>query len=107
MTSDAELPESDLTAQADAGEAPEPTDEMIEKAKEDMAGLEDQYTPGARKTVTVPGTDGTVAGTAFEEHVDQMSDADKEAADKSMAEFKADQEERFRGKEPESDNRAE
>ncbi|KAA0023030.1 hypothetical protein [Antrihabitans cavernicola] len=107
MSTDAEQPQSDLTDQADAGEAPEPTEEMIEKAKKDMEGLSEQYTPGARKTVAVPGTDGTVAGTAFEEHVNQMSDEEKEKADKSMAEFKADQEERFRDKEPESDNRAE
>ena len=30
-----------------------------------MDGLNERYETGARKTVTLPGTDGTVSGTAF------------------------------------------
>lgn len=61
----------------------EPTvdDATLEEAKESAAGLDDRYRPGARPTVSLPGTNGTVAGTAFADMVDdngELRDSDEE-----------------------------
>lgn len=59
----------------------EPTvdDATLEEAKKSVEGLDDRYRPGARPTVALPGTNGTVAGTAFADMVDdngEMVDPD-------------------------------
>jgi len=41
------------------------SDEDLEKAQNEASEVEKRYVPGARPTVVVEGTDGTVAGTAF------------------------------------------
>ncbi len=56
-----------------------------------MGDVDQRYEPGARKSVTVPGTDGTVSGTAFAGHVADMSDEKVEELDKRFADFQADQ----------------
>jgi hypothetical protein len=45
---------------------PKPSDEDVERAKEDMAEVDKRYEPGARETVVVPGSNGMVSGTAFD-----------------------------------------
>ncbi|WP_256980550.1 hypothetical protein [Rhodococcus sp. 14-2496-1d] len=66
----------------------EPTvdDATLEEAKKSVEGLDDRYRPGARPTVALPGTNGTVAGTAFADMVDdngEMVDADDRDSDSS------------------------
>ncbi len=66
----------------------EPTvdDATLEKAKKSVEGLDDRYRPGARPTVALPGTNGTVAGTAFADMVDdngEMVDTDDRDSDSS------------------------
>ncbi|MBT2272194.1 hypothetical protein [Rhodococcus qingshengii] len=62
----------------DAGEPKELADEMDQR-----------YEPGARESVTVPGTGGTVAGTAFADHVTEMSNERAEQLDKEFSDFEA------------------
>lgn len=45
-------------------------DQALADAEEQVAGVDERYEPGARPTVTLPGTDGMVSGTAFAEMVD-------------------------------------
>ncbi|MFC8180210.1 MULTISPECIES: hypothetical protein [Nocardiaceae] len=64
---------ADRTNEADTGAegvatTADPSTE--EKAKSDAAEIDAQYEPGARPTVTLPGTDGMVSGTAFADMVD-------------------------------------
>jgi hypothetical protein len=88
MTSD-EQPDttnSDDTS-SDTGSAneetvgPELTQEDLDRAGEKMDGLNARYETGARETVTLPGTGGTVSGTAFadfdEDGATEKSDTDK------------------------------
>lgn len=67
---------SDNTAeQADAEKPPpEPSDQDVEDAKKKMAEIDERYEPGARHTTIVPGTNGTVTGTAFADMVDESED---------------------------------
>ena len=62
-------------------------DATLEEAKKSVEGLDDRYRPGARPTVALPGTNGTVAGTAFADMVDdngELVDADdQDTADKT------------------------
>ncbi|WP_232433691.1 hypothetical protein [Rhodococcus sp. AW25M09] len=54
-------------------------DATLEDAKKSVEGLDDRYRPGSRPTVALPGTGGTVAGTAFADMVDddsELKDAD-------------------------------
>ncbi|MDV6303249.1 hypothetical protein R3P93_11830 [Rhodococcus cerastii] len=63
----------------DAQSEPTVDDATLEEAKKSVEGLDDRYRPGARPTVALPGTNGTVAGTAFADMVDdngEMVDAD-------------------------------
>ncbi|AYJ49597.1 hypothetical protein [Rhodococcus sp. P1Y] len=46
-------------------------DETRQQAEEQVAGIEQKYEPGARPTVTLPGTGGMVSGTAFADMVDE------------------------------------
>ncbi len=69
--------QSDSAGQDDASEdsedsedSPAVDDEKLEEAKEKVASIEERYEPGARPTVTVEGTGGTVAGTAFADDED-------------------------------------
>ncbi|MBD0324063.1 MAG: hypothetical protein ICV72_11860, partial [Aldersonia sp.] len=57
----------------------EPTKEMVEKAEEDVADLQKKYEPGARPTVVLPGSDGTVSGTAFSDVVDENGEMKEDA----------------------------
>ncbi|AHH18500.1 hypothetical protein [Nocardia nova] len=52
--------------------APEPDQNTLDQAQKDAADWEEIYEPGARPSVVVPGTDGTVAGTAFADMVDEQ-----------------------------------
>jgi hypothetical protein len=67
---------TDNTAQeSDAPEdRPEPSDDDVEQAKEDMAEIDKRYEPGSRQTVVVPGTNGMVTGTAFADFIDESED---------------------------------
>ncbi|MCZ4518358.1 hypothetical protein O4220_07505 [Rhodococcus ruber] len=71
----------------DAQSEPTVDDATMEEAKKSVEGLDDRYRPGARPTVALPGTNGTVAGTAFADMVDgdgELVDADdQEASDNS------------------------
>ena len=58
---------------------PELTQEDLDRAGEKMDGLNARYETGARETVTLPGTGGTVSGTAF---ADYDEDAAGEKADR-------------------------
>ncbi|MFF1555477.1 hypothetical protein ACFVX3_31090 [Rhodococcus erythropolis] len=58
-------------------------------ATEDADEMDKRYEPGARESVTVPGTGGTVAGTAFADHVTEMPDERVEDLDKEFADFRA------------------
>lgn len=65
------------------GNEPQVDDATLEEAKKSVEGLDDRYRPGARPTVALPGTNGTVAGTAFADMVDdngEMVDADDQDA---------------------------
>lgn len=46
-------------------------DETRRNAEEQVAGIDKKYEPGARPTVTLPGTNGMVSGTAFADMVDE------------------------------------
>ncbi|MBB3038130.1 hypothetical protein [Hoyosella altamirensis] len=53
-----------------AGAVPDTSEldpEVVRKAEEEVAGINKKYKPGARPTVRVPDTGGTVTGTAFAE----------------------------------------
>lgn len=65
------------------------SDDAADGAKELADEMDKRYEPGARESVTVPGTGGTVAGTAFADHVTEMSDARVEDLDKQFSEFQA------------------
>ncbi|MGB7364159.1 MAG: hypothetical protein WA931_14100 [Rhodococcus sp. (in: high G+C Gram-positive bacteria)] len=72
---------------------PELTQEDLDRAGEKMDGLDARYTTGSRETVTVPGTGGTVSGTAFadmdfdtEKSEDETSDSDTSEDDTSEGE---------------------
>ena len=65
----------------DAQSEPTVDDATLDEAKKSVEGLDDRYRPGARPTVALPGTNGTVAGTAFADMVDdngEMVDADQQ-----------------------------
>ncbi|MBD0323658.1 MAG: hypothetical protein ICV72_09760 [Aldersonia sp.] len=81
-TGDEERPEQDKAEKKQSGgdSVPaEPTKEMVEKAEEDVADLQKKYEPGARPTVVLPGSDGTVSGTAFSDVVDENGEMKKDA----------------------------
>lgn len=46
-------------------------EETRRQAEKKVEGIDDKYEPGARPTVTLPGTDGMVSGTAFADMVDE------------------------------------
>ncbi|WP_233531821.1 hypothetical protein [Antrihabitans sp. YC2-6] len=51
-------------------EEPELDDDAREKAKENAEYLDTKYQPDARESVVLPGTDGTVSGTAIADWLD-------------------------------------
>lgn len=51
--------------------APEVDESTNQQAEEKAAEIDSQYEPGARPTVTLPGTGGMVSGTAFADMVDE------------------------------------
>ncbi|WP_346773875.1 hypothetical protein [Rhodococcus sp. X156] len=57
--------------------------ETLKDAEKKVANLQDRYEPGARPTVVVPGTGGTVAGTAFADDVEGSGSSDSEESDSS------------------------
>ncbi|MBY4108866.1 hypothetical protein HQO82_02485 [Rhodococcus fascians] len=71
--------DTETTGNATDSEEPQVDDATLEEAKKSVEGLDDRYRPGARPTVALPGTNGTVAGTAFADMVDgdgELVDAD-------------------------------
>ena len=78
--------DTETTGNATDSEEPQVDDATLEEAKKSVEGLDDRYRPGARPTVALPGTNGTVAGTAFADMVDdngEMVDADDQDASDS------------------------
>lgn len=67
----------------------ETSPDTADGAKELADEMDKRYEPGSRETVTVPGTGGTVAGTAFADHVTEMSDEKVENLDEQFSEFQA------------------
>lgn len=51
-------------------EIPAPTEEDIERAKKGVEGMTDRYESEDRKTVVLPGSDGTISGTAINDWLD-------------------------------------
>jgi len=64
-------------------------DDAADGAEEDADEMDKRYEPGARESVTVPGTGGTVAGTAFADHVTEMSDERIEDLDEQFEDFQS------------------
>ncbi|MFC0451898.1 hypothetical protein [Rhodococcus jostii] len=63
-------------------EIPVPDDEAIAEAKKKMEEIDARYEPGARETVVLPGSDGTVSGTAFDDYVDDEGNLKKPEPEK-------------------------
>ncbi|RZL76568.1 MAG: hypothetical protein EOP32_28545 [Rhodococcus sp. (in: high G+C Gram-positive bacteria)] len=63
-------------------EIPVPDDEAIAAAKKKMEEIDARYEPGARETVVLPGSDGTVSGTAFDDYVDDEGNLKKPEPEK-------------------------
>lgn len=61
------------------------SNESQQSAEDKAKAIDDRYEPGARPTVTLPGTNGTVAGTAFADYVDDEGNL-RENADGSPEE---------------------
>ncbi len=60
---------------------PGPDQDALDRAKKKVAELDEIYEPGARPSVVVPGTDGTIAGTAFADMVDEQITENKPPED--------------------------
>ncbi|TSE00117.1 hypothetical protein FOS14_09915 [Skermania sp. ID1734] len=45
------------------------SEENLEDAKQQSKEIDERYDPDARRSVTIPGTGGTISGTAFDGHV--------------------------------------
>ncbi|MBC2638461.1 MULTISPECIES: hypothetical protein [unclassified Rhodococcus (in: high G+C Gram-positive bacteria)] len=76
---------ADEPEQKNAGretEIPVPDDEAIAEAKKKMEEIDARYEPGARETVVLPGSDGTVSGTAFDDYVDDEGNLKKPEPEK-------------------------
>ncbi len=56
-------------------ETPEPTEEQIAEAMKKVEGLNDRYDSPDRKTVILPGSDGTISGTAVNDWLDDDGNA--------------------------------
>ncbi len=54
----------------DESNQPDPSDEQMRDAKKEAEELEARYAPDARQSVVVPGSDGTLSGTAFADDVE-------------------------------------
>lgn len=72
------------------------SDDIAGGATEFVDKMNARYEPGSRESVTVPGTGGTVAGTAFADHVTEMSDEKVEDLDEQFSNFREAVEERQR-----------
>ncbi|MCW4354825.1 hypothetical protein ONR57_16085 [Hoyosella sp. YIM 151337] len=63
-----------------AGTVPDTSEldpDVVERAKERVSDINEQYRPGSRPTVRVPGTGATVTGTAFaEDYADHEENRD-------------------------------
>ena len=77
--------ESGSQSSGGAGQSLEPpSEEMIENAKEELAGTQEKYDLGARPTVVLPGSNGTISGTAFADMVDENGELkDEQNQDRS------------------------
>ncbi len=56
-------------------ESPEPTEEEIAEAMKKVEGINDRYDSPDRKTVVLPGSDGTISGTAINDWLDDDGNA--------------------------------
>ncbi len=65
QTAATENDEQSQTDEQSEGSKPPVDEESLKEAKKEASAVEQRYEPGARPTVVVEGTDGTVAGTAF------------------------------------------
>ncbi len=72
---------SDSTAKPVGAAPPELDQDTLERAREKVDELEEMYRPGARSSVVVPGTDGTIAGTAFSDTVGEQITENKPPED--------------------------
>jgi hypothetical protein len=79
-TEDTQEESSDQEYAGQATDIPEPSDEHVEKAKE-MAKVYDEDRP----TVTLPGSDGTVSGTAINDWLDDDGNAIDQSKDNEDA----------------------
>ena len=66
----ADEPEQKKTGRPAESEVPVPDDEALAEARKKVEEIDARYEPGARETVVLPGSDGTVSGTAFDDYVD-------------------------------------
>ena len=73
-TGAAAVARADPTEGKQVTEAPEPDQDALDSAKEEAKHLEDKYEPDARKSVVLPGTDGTVSGTAIADWLDDKGE---------------------------------
>ena len=72
----------------DAQSDPTVDDATLEDAKKSVEGLDDRYRPGSRPTVSLPGTNGTVAGNAFADMVGddgELVDGESDSTDTKTA----------------------
>jgi hypothetical protein len=84
-----ESDDADTTTSNEDTVGPELTQEDLDRAGEKMDGLNDRYKTGGRETVTLPGTNGTVSGTAFADFDPEKADSDDESSSKDDAEASA------------------
>lgn len=86
MSADEQQTRENSTEKTDETVGPELSQEDLDRAGEKMDGLNERYETGARKTVTLPGTDGTVSGTAFADMVDEDGKIENESTEQTDTE---------------------
>jgi L-asparaginase/Glu-tRNA(Gln) amidotransferase subunit D len=80
-----------MNTRSPANNAAENQDDESRATAERELAESKQYDPDARKSVAVPGTGGTISGTAFADHVADMSEETVERLEKSYTKFEAEQ----------------
>ncbi|MGN7135068.1 hypothetical protein ACTHQY_17520 [Rhodococcoides corynebacterioides] len=83
MSTDEKQTPEETPEKTDETVGPELSQEDLDRAGEKMDGLNDRYETGARETVTLPGTNGTVSGTAFADMVDEDGNAKNESGERT------------------------
>ncbi|PBC50162.1 hypothetical protein [Rhodococcus sp. ACPA1] len=78
----ADAPEQKNSGRQAESEVPLPDDEALAEAKKKVEEIDARYEPGARETVVLPGSDGTVSGTAFDDYVDDDGNLKKPEPEK-------------------------